>query len=119
VPHVALPHAALTDSGVQPQTFAVPPPPHVLGAVQPPQSCDPPHVSVIVPHFPVQLQLGTHPHTPGVPPPPHVTPVPLHVPQSSVPPHASAIDPQFFPCAAHVVFVQPHTPVVPAPPHVS
>jgi hypothetical protein len=77
-------------------------------------------VSEIVPHFPVQLQLGTHPHTPGVPPPPHVAPVAVHVPQSAiVPPQPSAIDPQFFPCAAHVVFVHPHTPVVPPPPQES
>jgi hypothetical protein len=30
-----------------------------------------------------------------------------HVPQLSAPPQPSAIDPQFFPCAAHVVGVHP------------
>jgi len=44
------------------------------------------------------------PHTLGVPPPPHVCGA-LHVPQLSVPPQPSGIDPQFLPCAAHVVGV--------------
>ena len=41
-------------------------------------------------------------------------------PQVSVPPHPSLMEPQFLPCAAHVVGVHdtaPQTLAVPAPPH--
>ena len=38
-------------AGVQPHTFALPPPPHVCGAVQAPQLIVPPHPSDMVPQF--------------------------------------------------------------------
>jgi hypothetical protein len=37
--------------GVQPQTFAVAPPPHVSGGTQVPHSNVPPHLSLTVPQF--------------------------------------------------------------------
>jgi len=59
---------------VQPHTFApVGPPPHVSGAVQPPQSTPWPQLSVTVPHLPAQVSLrGVQPHTFGAPPPPQL-----------------------------------------------
>jgi phage tail protein X len=53
------------------------------------------------------------PQTFVVPPPPHVC-GDVHEPQLSVPPQPSLIEPQFFPCAEHVVGVQedpPHAPL--------
>jgi hypothetical protein len=60
--------------GVQPHTFAVPPPPHVLGNVHEPQLGVPPQPSEIVPQFlPCAAHVvGVQPHTFAVPPPPHV-----------------------------------------------
>jgi hypothetical protein len=60
---------------VQPQTLAVPPPPHVCGAVQPgPHETLTPQPFGTVPQLePVgQLLFGVQPHTLGVPPPPQV-----------------------------------------------
>src|SRR5262245_19720149 len=50
-PQPSPPHALLVQFGVQPQTFAVPPPPHVCGAVQVPQLSVPPQPSEMVPQF--------------------------------------------------------------------
>src|SRR5262245_59181670 len=45
------------------------------------------------------------PQTFATPPPPQVWGA-VHVPQTSVPPHPSEMEPQFLPCALHVVGVQ-------------
>jgi hypothetical protein len=60
--------------GVQPHTFATPPPPHVFGEVQDPQFKVPPQPLLMEPQFfPWAEQVvGVQPHTFGVPPPPHV-----------------------------------------------
>jgi hypothetical protein len=55
---------------VQPQTFAVPPPPQVWGEVQVPQTCMPPQPFGTEPHFPVHavaLTVGTHSQVVGEP----------------------------------------------------
>jgi hypothetical protein len=106
--------------------LAVPPPPHVSGAVHVPHCRTLPQPSPTSPQFApseehvLGVQAGT-PHTFAVPPPPHVA-LPLHVPQFAVsPPQPSATCPQFAPSDAHVAGVQlgaPHTPGVPPPPHV-
>jgi hypothetical protein len=98
-------------SGVQPQTFGVPPPPQVSSPVQVPQSRVPPQPSEMVPQFlPCAAHVvGMQPHTFGVPPPPHVSGDP-HDPQSSGCGHVPfGIVPQFLPCSAQVVGLQ-HTP---------
>jgi hypothetical protein len=84
VPH-ALPsreQKAELDSGVQPHTPAVPPPPHVCGRVQLGQPTDWPQLLTTVPHllpWQVVAELcGVQPHTPLTPPPPQVWPVPAH-----------------------------------------
>ena len=69
----------------------------------------------VVPHVPQwsrSLSRSTHVVPPqsgqqtfAVPPPPQICGA-LHVPQSRLPPQPSGIDPQFFPCAWHVVGVQ-------------
>jgi hypothetical protein len=71
-----------------PQTFGVPPPPHVCGAVQVPQLIVPPHPSGIVPQLSGDGQLvsGVQPQTFGVPPPPHVWGAIQHVEPQIVPP---------------------------------
>jgi len=60
--------------GVQPHTFAVPPPPQVCGVMQVPQVNVPPQPFGIVPQFlPAAAHVvGTQPHTFAVPPPPQV-----------------------------------------------
>ena len=63
------------ESGAAPQTFGVPPPPHVSNPVHgPPQFEVPPQPSGMVPQFlPCALHVvGVQPHTFGVPPPPQV-----------------------------------------------
>jgi hypothetical protein len=72
VPHVSFAGQAV--SGVQPQTFAVPPPPQVCGEVQDgPQVTDPPQPLGTVPQLAPASQpvIGVQPQTLGVPPPPH------------------------------------------------
>src|SRR5438067_9612800 len=92
-----------------PQTFAVPPPPQVCGAVHVPQESVPPQPFDTDPQLaPAAAQVvGVHPppQTFAVPPPPQVCGV-MHVPQESVPPQPFEIEPQFFPWAAQVVGVQ-------------
>jgi hypothetical protein len=93
---------------VQPQTLAVPPPPHVSDPVQVPQSRVPVQPSEIVPQFlPCAAHVvGVHPHTFAVPPPPHVFGR-VHDPQSSDCGHVPlGIVPHSALCAAHVVGVQ-------------
>jgi hypothetical protein len=51
--------------GLHPHWFAVPPPPHVSGAVHPPQSIVSPQPFEMAPHAPLHT-LGTH----ASPPPP-------------------------------------------------
>jgi hypothetical protein len=120
-----------------PQTFALPPPPHVFGEVQLPQELTVrvfPQLSVPVtlPQFLPSLEQNAafdsavHPHTLAVPPPPHVlgrAQVPhgltvRGVPQLSVP----VTSPQFFPSLEQNEVldsaVQPQTLVVPPPPQV-
>jgi hypothetical protein len=96
-----------------PQTFGVPSPPQVAGAVHVPQFRVPPQPSEMFPQF-----LLCAAHVVGVQQT-FATQVPAHVPQSRAPPHPSEIVPQFAPCPAHVVGVQPHTFGVPPPPQVS
>jgi hypothetical protein len=71
-----------------PQTLGVPLPPHVCGAVQPPQLMVPPHPSGIVPQFAGDGHWvsGVQPQTFGVPPPPHVSGMTQHVKPQIVPP---------------------------------
>jgi hypothetical protein len=53
--------------GVQPQTFVVPPPPQLSGAVQVPQSSVPQQPSGMVPQFlPSALQVVGAQHVPNV-----------------------------------------------------
>jgi hypothetical protein len=90
----------------KPQTPGVPPPPQVSGAVQLPQSRDPPQPSPAGPQLiPWLMQLlGMHappPHTLGLPPPPHVWGA-VQVPQLSIPPQPSPTGPQFAPACAQV-----------------
>ena len=62
--------AVVCDVGVQPQTFAAPPPPQVWGDVHVPQTCMPPQPSGTEPHFPVHavaLTVGTHAQVLGEP----------------------------------------------------
>jgi len=81
----------------------------------PPEGAAPDRVAVPVDKLPPVTLVGFSvrderelveglPHTLGVPPPPHVCGA-AHVPQLSVPPQPSEIEPQFLPCAAHVVGV--------------
>jgi hypothetical protein len=108
--HVMLP-SATPPSGemyVTPQTLAVPPPPHVCPAAQPPQFRMPPQPSPIGPQFAPAVahvsgvQPPTElPQTLGVPAPPQMSGF-AHVPQSSSPPHPSATGPQFAPTLSHV-----------------
>jgi hypothetical protein len=60
----------LSDSDLQPQTFGVPPPPHVCPIGQDPMLHCPPQPSEAPQVCPAQL--GAQPHTFIVPPPPHV-----------------------------------------------
>jgi hypothetical protein len=53
----------------------------------------------------VKYETPEPPQTLAMPPPPQVAGA-VHEPQESVPLQPSAIDPQFFPCAWHVVGVQ-------------
>jgi hypothetical protein len=86
--------------GVQPQTLARPPPPHVWGELHEPQFKLPPHPSGMVPQFlPWAAQVvGWQMQTLL----PHIRPAP-QAPQSSVLPQPSERVPQFFPWAAQVV----------------
>jgi hypothetical protein len=58
VPHVLVPQVVALDSAVQPQTPAVPPPPHVLGAVQVAQAPLVPQAALVFPgwQFPLPSQ---------------------------------------------------------------
>ncbi len=84
--------------GVQPQTLAVPPPPHVCGAAQVPQLSVPPQPFGMDPQFLFCAAhvVGVQPQTFGVPPPPQVCGA-THRPQLSVPPQLSGMPPQFLP----------------------
>jgi hypothetical protein len=104
--HVDMPPSPVVDP--LPQWLGTPPPPHVSGEVQVPQSTRPPQPSPCMPHVasssaqvflvhgpvPVPQTLG--------PPPPQISPGTVHVPQSTRPPHPSATGPQFFPRSVHV-----------------
>ena len=106
IPQVA--PAAAQVVGVQPQTFGVPPPPQVSGAVQVPQLTVPPQPSDTEPQLSPagHIVLGVQPHTLAVPPPPHVCGA-VQVPQVSMSPQSpSGIIPQVAPCAVQVVGVQ-------------
>ncbi len=112
--------------GVHPHWFGVPPPPHVLGAVQLPQVSIPPQPFEIIPHSPAVQVFGVHPQTlaPASPgPPPHVSGA-VQDPQLTMPvPHPFGIDPQLSGAGHAVSGAQPQTlgaPASPAPPpHVS
>jgi hypothetical protein len=90
----------------QPQLFAIPPPPQLLGVVHVPQSREPPQPSLTVPQVSLSDAhvAGVHgpaPHWLGV-----VAPqvwVPLHVPHDSMWPQPSGRRPQLAFWAAHVV----------------
>lgn len=73
--------------------------------------------------------LGVHPQTLAVPLPPHES-LPEQLPHGMLPPQPSGMEPQFLPCAAHVVGVHvqtlllhvslpPHEPHPMEPPHPS
>jgi hypothetical protein len=105
----ACPQSWPSVGGVQPHTFAVPPPPQVDGLVHTPQFTvrETPQLSTVVklpqfrdPQSSASL-FGAHAHTFGVLPP-QVSFGP-QVPHSTVLPQPSSIVPQFFPCAAQVV----------------
>ncbi|QSQ22932.1 hypothetical protein JY651_48900 [Pyxidicoccus parkwayensis] len=85
---------------MQPQTFEVPPPPHVWGLMQVPQVYVPPQPFETVPQFfpehAVLCGITVHPHTFGVPLPPHVWGL-VQLPQVYVPPQPLETVPQFFP----------------------
>ena len=105
-----------------PQTFAIPAPPQVCGAVQMPQSSVLLQPSPRLPQFfPCAAQVlgvqAAEPHTFAVPPPPHVC-GDVQVPQVSVLPQPSLMLSQFLPCATQVVGEQPQTLATPPPPHV-
>jgi hypothetical protein len=92
--------------------LALPPPPHVCGALHEPQAIVPPQPLGAVPQFcPAgHVVAGVQPHTLALPPPPHVCGA-LHEPQAIVPPQPSGAVPQFCP-TGHVVagvhgFAQP------------
>jgi len=93
--------------GVQPQRFNTPPPEHVFGSAQVPQSSRLPHPSDIDPHsaFPAAHVVFVQPQEFGTPPPPQVS-RPLHVPQSRRPPHPSSISPQLAAAASQFVGMQ-------------
>jgi hypothetical protein len=79
----------------QPQTFAAPPPPQVMGARQVPQLSMIPQPSSIVPQF---LPCAAHvvwvqPHMPVTPPPPQVIGARHGLPQSSRLPQPSDAGP--------------------------
>jgi hypothetical protein len=84
--------------GVQPQTFAVPPPPQVAGSAHEPQLSVAPHPSASMPQFlPCAAHVvGVHPHTFAGPAPPHVWGG-VQEPHPSVAPHPSEIEPQLAP----------------------
>lgn len=127
------------DSGAQPQTLLTPPPPHVCGSVQGPQSMVRPtpqlSIAVTEPHcfmsreqktwFVSLVQLAS-PHTPGIPPPPQVSGS-AQSPQLAterVTPHRSSwplTGPHATPSRAHSaasLSVQPPPPPPVAPPPV-
>jgi hypothetical protein len=96
---------------MQPQRFAVPPPPHVWGAVHIPQWSMPPQPSDASPQSrPSDAHVfGVHgpaPHWLGAAAP-H-TCVGGHMPHMSVCPQPSDVVPQLAPCAAQVVGLQAH-----------
>jgi hypothetical protein len=129
---------AASVSGVQPHTFAVPPPPQLT-----PVPLHVPHDATVrgipqlsfaatVPQFaPARAQnavsvSGVQPHTPDNPPPPHATPVPAHMPHDATVREAPQLSlsvtlPQFLTSraqnAALFSVVQPQTFVTPPPPH--
>jgi hypothetical protein len=105
--------------GVHPHLYAVPPPPHVCGAVHGPQLNVPPHPSGGLPHVaPTAAQVVVvQPHTLGTPPPPHVF--------GAVQPGQVCVTPQLSVSVPHDTVqstggdgVQPHTFGTPPPPHV-
>jgi hypothetical protein len=75
--------------------LAVPPPPHVAGAVQEPQLSMTPQPSEIGPQFlPCAAHVvAEHPHMPATPPPPHVIGARQGLPQSSKVPQVSDAGP--------------------------
>ncbi len=106
-PSGGVPHAAETKEqviGVQPQTLACGPPPHVSGAVQLPQVIVPPHPSSQGPQLNGfgQAVSGTHVQTLLT----QLGRLGGHVPQSTKPPQPSEMLPQFCPAAHWVMGVQ-------------
>jgi hypothetical protein len=91
--------------GVQPQTLAMPPPPHVCGAVQVPQLSMPPQPSEMLPQVAPWAEQVV-----GVQQEPLKQVWPVGQPQVRVSPQSpSGIVPHRGKCAAHVVGVQ-HAP---------
>src|SRR5262249_900024 len=64
-PQLRVPHAAAASIGAQPQTFAIPPPPQLLGAVHNPALQRPPQPSLSPHALPPQFGMQVCP-----PPPP-------------------------------------------------
>jgi hypothetical protein len=88
-------------TGIEPQTPGMPPPPQVVPAGQPPQSCIFPQPSPIIPQYwPVgcmqlmAVQAPLLPQTWGTPPPPQVSPAGQGAEQSSEWPQPSPMLPQ-------------------------
>ena len=113
--------ASKSVSGLQPQTFGMPPPPHVLSSdEQAPQSIILPHPSFTEPQsFPSWVQVfGVQLHTFATPPPPQTFGA-THDPQLRRTPQPSLTSvPQFLPSTAHVLGTQELAPHLlrPAPP---
>jgi len=98
----------VTDAGF-PQTFALPPPPQVAGAVQVPHVRTLPQPSETVPHvaFADAQVAGVHLPEPQVfgPPPPQLCGA-VHVPHESMPLQPSEMDPQVALWSVQVVGTQ-------------
>lgn len=111
-PSLAVPQAtpmAAHVLGLHPQTFEVPPPPHVWGAEHEPHEIVVPQPSPNGPQFfpdaaHVFGMQGASPQT-FAPPPPQICGA-MHVPQSMTPPHPSSSLPQFFINPLHVAGMQ-------------
>jgi hypothetical protein len=95
--------------GLHSHLLGVPLAAHVAGAVQVPQSSEPPQPSSTKPHSaPSAVHvLGEHPQMFASPPPPQDAGAVHVLPQSSIDPQLSGIIPQFLPCIAQVVGLQP------------
>jgi hypothetical protein len=102
--------------GEQPHWVAMPPPPHVSGAVQVPHETVFPQPSFQSPHVVAPHPSGVQPHRDGSPPPPHVSGG-VQLPQETFPPQPSLNDPHVAP--PHPSGVHPHLFATPAPAQLS